>query len=499
MKTLFFILLSFPLIFGSASSQLFYNIKWEKVLSPEVGAPPEIGSNVLFEFNCFDCLDKNNCIASGIMDKYPNNPVPPELPYERITFRTTDGGITWRRGKLSPDIEIRYGLRSRPETPRITSVTMIDSLIAIAVGDDGIVVRTTDGGMTWVRILNAKSATPTTGFRSVVFSPDRKTGIAVGTYGIISITKDSGKTWDTKELLLYPTINQTVLSPANKVFYIFDGAFSKMFRTFDSGKTWDTLSVYKNSWGSKPIVTSDSDAQGAVTGAYFLTPAIGWALSLELRKENKPGETRYKVILQTTDSGLTWTPRRSDFVGGDDLYSTVAFADSDNGIIGGWTGLSLFSGDAGFSWFEAARFAPYNNPSVTMAQYKDSDVGMAVVSEVNNFGSIYRFKRSPLAVDEIAGWGSNPYFWIETAPLPASTTLRARLFGLYSVHTRTVTAKVYDILGNIVYDASKEATDGNNGAWSDLSFSVSGWQPGVYLLAMEADGSGFAKAFVVGR
>ena len=134
-----------------------------------------------------------------------------------------------------------------------------------------------------------------------------------------------------------------------------------------------------------------------------------------------------------------------------------------------------------------------------MAQYKDPDVGMAVVGDLLGNNSIYRFRRSPLAVDELAGWGSNPYFWIETAPLPASTTLRARLFGLYSVHTRTVTAKVYDILGNIVYDASKEATDGNNGAWSDLSFSVSGWQPGVYLLSMEADGSGFAKAFVVGR
>lgn len=494
-----FLLLCFLAFSSSASSQLYYNITWEKVLSPDVGAPPEIGSNAKFEFSCLDCLDKNNCIASGIMNKYPNIRDTPEPRYERITFRTSDGGNTWLRGKLSNDIEIRYGLNNRPETPRIVSVTMLDSLIAIAVGDNGILVRTTDGGMTWERILGAMSATQPTSFRSVVFSPDRKTGIAVGTYGIISISIDSGKTWDTKELLLYPTINQTVLSPANNVFYIFDNGFCKMFRTFDSGKTWDTLSVYKNWWGKTPVIASDSDAQGAVTGAYFITPAVGWALSLEFQKENLPGYTRYKVILQTSDSGKTWTRRRSDYTGSSDLFNTVAFADADNGMIGGYSGLSLFSGDAGFSWFEAERFAPYNNPSVMMAQYKDPDVGMAVVGDLLGNNSIYRFRRSPLAVDELAGWGSNPYFWIETAPLPASTTLRARLFGLYSVHTRTVTAKVYDILGNIVYDASKEATDGNNGAWSDLSFSVSGWQPGVYLLSMEADGSGFAKAFVVGR
>jgi photosystem II stability/assembly factor-like uncharacterized protein len=503
MKTILIIIVTLLSNSGYAISQIYDNIKWEYALSPEVGAPPEIGSNAKFEFDCFDCLDKNNCIAIGIMNKYPNIRDTPEPPYERITFRTTDGGSTWRRGKLSPDLERRYGLISRPETPRIVSVTMLDSLIAIAVGDSGILVRTTNGGMTWDRILNAMSPTSGTGFRSVAFSPDRKTGIAVGTYGIISITADSGKTWDTKELVLYLTINQQVVSPANGVFYIFDGFYSKMFRTFDSGKTWDTVTVYKNWYRSKPRIDSDSDAQGAILQSFFLTPAHGWAVCLEWHNESVYAGNRYKVVSETLDSGKTWTVKRSEFTGGQDRYSTIAFANEETGMIGGTGGLSLFTAGGPVIWFQGPPFAPYNNPSIFMAQYKDPNVGMAMVGEEPGlsfgYNNIYRFRRSPLAVEEIAGWGSNPYFWIETAPLPASTTLRARLFGLYSVHTRTVTAKVYDILGNIVYDASKEATDGNNGAWSDLSFSVSGWQPGVYLLSMEADGSGFAKAFVVGR
>ncbi len=102
-------------------------------------------------------------------------------------------------------------------------------------------------------------------------------------------------------------------------------------------------------------------------------------------------------------------------------------------------------------------------------------------------------------VEEINEWGSTPYFWVQTAPNPAVSTVRARLFGLYSIKTREVTAKVYDMMGNVVYDASRAATDGNNGSWSDLSFSVEGWTPGVYLLGMQAEGAGFARAFVVGR
>src|SRR5580658_487807 len=60
----------------------------------------------------------------------------------------------------------------------------------IAVGDAGTIVRTTDGGATWVQISSGTNAALT----GVSFA-DGSTGIAVGSAGAILRTTDAGLTW----------------------------------------------------------------------------------------------------------------------------------------------------------------------------------------------------------------------------------------------------------------------------------------------------------------
>ncbi len=70
MKIIFLIAACLFSVFNTASSQ-YYNIIWEKSLAPDFGAPDEYIGTVL-QFTCMNCLDKNNCIITGIVNKYPS-------------------------------------------------------------------------------------------------------------------------------------------------------------------------------------------------------------------------------------------------------------------------------------------------------------------------------------------------------------------------------------------------------------------------------------------
>jgi hypothetical protein len=97
-------------------------------------------------------------------------------------FRSNDGGITW--AEQDPGLP--------PENPlsnHITKVQQIDSLNVVAIGDTGLIVKTTDGGATWQRLqLNT-----TYDLWDVHFS-DPMTGIVVSPPNVFT-TSNGGANW----------------------------------------------------------------------------------------------------------------------------------------------------------------------------------------------------------------------------------------------------------------------------------------------------------------
>ncbi len=90
-------------------------------------------------------------------------------------WRTTDGGYTWAEVYDTP--------------PELYGVSMVSATTGTAVGLQGTILRTTDGGGSWT-----PQVSPTfQHLRSVSFV-DEDTGIAVG-YGAIVWTTDGGATW----------------------------------------------------------------------------------------------------------------------------------------------------------------------------------------------------------------------------------------------------------------------------------------------------------------
>ena len=139
----------------------------------------------------------------------------------------------------------------------LTGVAVIDSNIAIAVGDSGTILRTTDSGNSWQKIdlgitnnLNAiTSGNPIYSVRnSVIIAGDN----------LILKSTDSGKNWEMiNGFYNYTTISQGFTTPLVSVFSpdssIILGTYEgRIAYTFDNGQTWKDTLLFEH-----PIITAD--------------------------------------------------------------------------------------------------------------------------------------------------------------------------------------------------------------------------------------------------
>jgi photosystem II stability/assembly factor-like uncharacterized protein len=154
---------------------------------------------------------------------------------------------------------------------------------AWAVGDGGVVLRSSDGGASWTRISAPTKAT----LRAVRFADDALHGIAVGDVAIA--TSDGGASWTA---LTQPpaALNGLSISGPRAVAV---GANGLIWRSADSGATWSQVSAPANAtlnsigfasdalqfgWavgnGGALLVTDDG-------GAHFRSVATGLTSDIE--------------------------------------------------------------------------------------------------------------------------------------------------------------------------------------------------------------------------
>jgi photosystem II stability/assembly factor-like uncharacterized protein len=94
-------------------------------------------------------------------------------------LRTTDGGATWT-------------VQPTDTKASLWGISFIDTQTGFVVGDQGAVLRTADGGITWKKFHDNDRALG--GLHAVAFT-DANRGTAVGGMGIWH-TADGGVTWD---------------------------------------------------------------------------------------------------------------------------------------------------------------------------------------------------------------------------------------------------------------------------------------------------------------
>src|SRR6266850_3796219 len=132
-------------------------------------------------------------------------------------IRTTDGGNTWV-------------IQSSGTTNTLYGVSFTDVNNGTGVGASGTILRTTDGGNTWV----GQTSGTTDGLLAVSFI-DANTGTAVGENGTIVRTTDGGNTWVSQTSGTTNNLNAISFTDANNGTTV--SWYGIILRTTDSGAT----------------------------------------------------------------------------------------------------------------------------------------------------------------------------------------------------------------------------------------------------------------------
>jgi len=221
-----------------------------------------------------------------------------------FVMRTLDGGITWQE-QTTQTTEIFWG------------IDFLDSFVGWGAGGvyqtGAVIVRTEDGGNNWqVSFIDSL----TTDYKAIMFL-DEKYGWTAGLNGAIAHTNDGGQTWQRQESGISADLDYITFVDTLHGWAV--GEESWLLRTEDGGKAWI---AHESVGGSRKVLFFDS--------------LVGYLLALT-----------FADLLKTTDGGQSWFLARSG--GGSDFGDDLFFVDS----LRGWMVLDggvVRTRDGGATW-----------------------------------------------------------------------------------------------------------------------------------------------------
>jgi len=204
-----------------------------------------------------------------------------------------------------------------------------DNRVVWAVGAGGKIVRSEDGGDSWVR-----QASNTEVNLQGIAAWDSDNAMVVGNDDVVLVTNDAGRSWTRAEI---PATNNP-----NKLFRVriadetawAVGEFGAVLRSTDHGATWSR------------VLPEEDRAWNDIT---FVGNA-GWLV----------GE--FGALMRTADGGVTWetvaTPNKVSLM-------SVAFRDAEHGVAVGLAGTLLVTANGGVSWRQVPAFTREHLYTVT--------------------------------------------------------------------------------------------------------------------------------------
>ena len=235
-------------------------------------------------------------------------------------LHTTDGGKSWNP-------------QARKSGNHLQSVAFVDAKTGWAVGFNGTILHTTDGGQSW----NPQASNSAGRLQSVAFV-DAKTGWAVGGGGTILHTTDGGQSWNPQPRKSGDLLREVAFIDAKTGWAV--GEAGTILHTTDGGQSWNP---------------QPSKIGSALRSVAFVDAKTGWAV----------GDGG--IILQTTDEGQSWNPQASKSRG---WLRSVAFVDAKTGWAVGEAGTILHTTDGGQSWNPQASNSAGRLQSVAFVEAK---------------------------------------------------------------------------------------------------------------------------------
>ncbi len=193
----------------------------------------------------------------------------------RKLFITTDGGTSWRETVIFRPTDLRNN------TPVFLSIRFADKKRGLAVGSilngkgnviDSLVMRTSDGGETWNRLI-----VPSKGELYHLDFNGSSHGWIVGDAGLILATTDGGDSWRVQQSGVSVALYNVDFRDDNEGYAV--GEAGTILRTENGGARWETVR---------------SPFSGALMRVDFADDKNGWIVG------------HRGLILRSTDRGITW-------------------------------------------------------------------------------------------------------------------------------------------------------------------------------------------------
>jgi photosystem II stability/assembly factor-like uncharacterized protein len=267
-------------------------------------------------------------------------------------------------------------------------------------------------------------------------------------------------------------MDSILINPVNGVRII----HSMVLASTDKGGTWEKRHSFPD------IHTTN--------GMKFVTPQLGYALTYFTAVKDSPQTTCWR----TTDGGYTWQPALEL---APSSWAPLSFSNSGKyGIIASTTKAEMYvTTDSGYTWNRDSVIYGAGQAKFVLSHFIDDSTAMLT----SNVGF---WKKSFGAIKSSVEWKkatSNPYLFIYIYPSPATGNIvNCKIDGLFSVKdARTISCKMYDLLGREVRDLSQLVQVNNDGFRSSFEFPSVGLPTGVYTLVLTTGSGGATRNMVV--
>jgi photosystem II stability/assembly factor-like uncharacterized protein len=383
-----------------------------------------------------------------------------------------------------------------PQTYNLNCVQLVTPTIGYAVGDNGTILKTTDGGTTWA----LQSSGTTNPLRDISFISEN-IGTVVGEFGTILRTTNGGMNWkqqtDSENVYLAHTnlwcisfIDSNNGVSGGNYFYGFDAGDDIIFRTTNGGENW----VLSN-WGHGAVINDISYLD--LTNAIAIVDPWGYSTGWKILKSSNNGETWGEMntlsginnisfidtsfgiavgnsgrIARTTNGGTDWTKQLS--VTTNNLYS-VSFSDINYGTVVGDGGIILRTSDGGTIWNLQLSSITKKFRSVS---FIDENNGIAVGED----GIILRTTNGGVTAVDEKERGTNPtnFILLQNYPNPFNPSTK---ISWQSPISSWQILKVYGVLGNEVATLVDEYKPAGS---YEVEFDARGLTSGIYFYTLQA-------------
>ena len=196
----------------------------------------------------------------------------------------------------------------------LRGVSFPTASLGIAVGDGGLIIRSSDGGVSWQQVLSGVK----TDLKHVQFINELR-GWAVGEQGIILYSEDGGLSWNKQTSPSSADLNRLFFLDANTGWVV--GNNGTILYTNNGGTNW---------------TQQTSGTTNHLYGLDFVDTSYGWAVGAS------------GLVIATTDGGINWGNQSCPSETHE--FYDVDFTDRYNGwIVGQGSGLCKTT-NGGTSW-----------------------------------------------------------------------------------------------------------------------------------------------------